>query len=103
MSTRKSARSAHAVARSRSLRDRQRQARNIIRRTGQFAVCALLALALAGCGGHAFLDNNPASPDPAAGGWYGVTHVNVDGKMVPCVTWKNSYAGGISCDFAGSK
>lgn len=36
MSTWKSAKSAHAVARSRSLCDRQRQARNIIRRAGQF-------------------------------------------------------------------
>jgi hypothetical protein len=85
------------------MRDRKRQARNILRRAGQFGVIGLLALALTACGGHAFLDNSPTQPDPAAGGWYGVAHVNVDGKMVPCVTWKNGYAGGISCDFAGSK
>lgn len=37
MSTRKSARSAYAVARSRSWQDRVRQARNTIRQAGQFA------------------------------------------------------------------
>ena len=99
MSTRKSARTAHAVARTRILQGHVRRARNIIRRAGQIAVLGLLTLCLSGC----MLDNNPTSPDPSAGGWFGTTHVNVDGKMVPCVTWKMGYAGGISCDFAGSK
>lgn len=111
MSTRKSARTAHAVAHCRRSQHHLRQTRNRIRKAGQSARrAALWALAgvvlmasLSACGGHAFLDNNPGTPDPAAGGWYGVADVNVHGKMVPCVTWKNGYAGGISCDFAGAK
>jgi hypothetical protein len=103
MSTRKSAKSAHAVARSRSLHDRLRQARNIIRRTGQFGVLVFLILALGACGAGIVPTNDPAQPDSQPGGWYKVIDVNVHGKMVPCVTWKQANAGGISCDFAGSK
>lgn len=63
------------------------------------AVC----LGLAGCDNKSFLDNDPAQPDNKAGGWYGATHVNFDGRQIPCITWKNGYAGGVSCDWSVSK
>lgn len=111
MSTRKSARTAHAVAHCRRSQHHLRRARNRIRKAGQSARrAALWALAgvvlmvsLSACGGHAFLDNNPGTPDPAAGGWFGTAHVVIDDKTYPCVTWKNGYAGGIWCDSARAK
>ena len=56
---------------------------------------AILSFVLVGgCG------NDPAHPATDGGtGYYGVSDVNVNGKMVTCVRWKAGYAGGLSCDF----
>jgi len=61
-------------------------------RVGALAVVAVFALAACG--------NDPAKPDTSPGGYFNVTTVNVNGRQIPCVTWKNGYAGGLSCDWS---
>lgn len=58
------------------------------------ALIALLVVSLTAC-----FDNSPGNPDPHPGGYFGVSDVTVHGRGVPCVTWKNGYAGGVSCDW----
>lgn len=67
------------------------------------AALALVAavLLLGGC--SPIPHNDPAKPDPNPGGWFGVVTVNVNGRQVPCVTWKNGNAGGISCDWSAAR
>ena len=55
-------------------------------------VCVLFLLTACG--------NDPNAPDQKPGGHFGVTTVHVGDRDVPCVTWKQGYAGGLSCDWA---
>jgi hypothetical protein len=50
------------------------------------------SLVLSACG------NDPAEPGGPSG-VFRVAQVNVDGRLVNCVTWKHGYAGGLSCDW----
>jgi len=62
-------------------------------------VLGALCIGLAGCGDGSLLSNDPNSPEQGSRGSFGVTDVNVHGRMVTCVTWKLAYAGGLSCDW----
>lgn len=62
------------------------------------ALTVAAVLAVTGCG-DSDPANGPANPDPSPGGYFRTVTVNVDGRQVPCVTWKQGYAGGISCDW----
>lgn len=75
----------------------------MIRQIASAIAVGALCVGLAGCDGNVLPHNDPSDPDRNPGGWVGVTDVNVHGRTVPCVTWKNGYAGGISCDFASAK
>lgn len=64
--------------------------------TRRAAILLVLAATISGivaCG------NDPAAPSSRPTGTYRVTNVTVDGHSVPCVTWKDGYAGGLSCDW----
>lgn len=62
------------------------------------AVVALALLILTGCGG-----NDPANPSTESSGTYRIVDVNAKGRSVTCISWKNGYAGGLSCDWAGAR
>lgn len=64
------------------------------------ALTALVAVAalLSGCGAS----NDPTVP-AGPGGFFRVANVTVDGKSIPCVTWKDGYAGGLSCDWTATR
>jgi hypothetical protein len=62
-------------------------------KTGMAAAAAVALLALTACG------NDPKEPNGKPSGTFGVVTVNVDGRDVRCVTWKNGYAGGLDCDW----
>lgn len=57
---------------------------------------ALLATTLAGC------SNDPSKPSGDATGTFRVVTVNVDGRDIRCVTWKDGHGGGISCNWQGT-
>lgn len=64
------------------------------------AIAASAALALgtlAGCG------NDPDKPSGKPSGKFGVVTVNVDGRDVRCVTWKDGYGGGLDCDWEAGR
>ena len=55
----------------------------------------LCLISLTGCAG-----SGSTAPDPKVStGSFKTTIVNVDGRDIPCITWKQGYAGGISCDW----
>lgn len=55
----------------------------------------LAVLALTAC------SNDPSAPNTEPEGRFTVVTVDVNGRDVPCVTWKNGYAGGLDCDWSG--
>lgn len=57
---------------------------------------AALTLSLSSC----TFDNSPAEPDTSSFGYYHTVDVNMHGRVIPCVTWKEGYAGGLSCDWS---
>ena len=83
---------AHAVAHSRV------RAASTSRSTQLARIGALVALAasLTACN----FDNNPAAPSTNPVGMFRVVDVQAHGRMVPCITWKERNAGGISCDWS---
>lgn len=44
--------------------------------------------------------NDPAAPSNQPTGTYRVTNVTANGHSIPCITWKDGYAGGLSCDWS---
>lgn len=67
-------------------------------RIATLAVALTLTLpTLAACG------NDPKEPNGKPSGTFGVVTVNVDGRDVRCVTWKNGYAGGLDCDWEAGR
>lgn len=59
---------------------------------------AAAVLMLAGCAEQ----NDPADPSGPAGK-FRTTTVTVDGREVPCITWKHYNAGGLSCDWSAQR
>ena len=55
----------------------------------------LCLISLTGCSGS----ESPAKDPKVSTGSFKTTIVNVDGRDIPCITWKLGYAGGISCDW----
>lgn len=53
----------------------------------------LCLISLTGCSEY------PAKDPKVSTGSFKTTIVNVDGRDIPCITWKQGYAGGISCDW----
>lgn len=64
------------------------------------ALVVATVLAATGCSSGLGPSNDPAQPDPNPAGYFRTVTVKVDGRDVPCVTWKQSNAGGISCDWS---
>lgn len=48
--------------------------------------------------GNACPASKPCTGDTT--GSYSVTHVQVDGRTVPCIVWEGTSKGGISCDWS---
>ena len=53
----------------------------------------LCLISLTGCSG------SPAKDPKVSTGSFKTTIVNVDGRDIPCITWKQGNAGGLSCDW----
>lgn len=64
-----------------------------LRRALAIPVLAVIAVITVACG------NDPAAPSSQPTGTYRVTNVTVNGHSIPCITWKDGYAGGLSCDW----
>jgi hypothetical protein len=62
--------------------------------TRQVLVAVATLFTLAACG------NTPSNPEGPRGA-FRTAVVDVDGRKIPCITWKDGYAGGISCDWTG--
>jgi hypothetical protein len=58
---------------------------------------AALLVSLTGC------NQKPADDPGGPEGSFRVATVDVDGRQVVCITWADSYKGGISCDWEGAR
>lgn len=56
-------------------------------------LAAAAVLALTACG------NDPQAPDGPRG-TFRTAEVKVGDRTVPCITWKDGYGGGVSCDWS---
>ncbi len=66
----------------------------------RLALTAAALLALTGCSTDDGTTSTPSQPGTEDGAsTYTVMHVNVDGRDIPCITWKRYNAGGLSCDW----
>jgi hypothetical protein len=68
-------------------------------RFAAIAASAAAVLVLAGCSGTSSNQSNPAED----AGYFRVADVNVHGRNIPCVTWKYSNVGGLSCDWSQAR
>lgn len=66
-------------------------------------LAALIAAATVTCATVVACGNNPKKPSSKPEGTFTVVTVNVDGRDVRCVTWKNGHGGGLECDWGAGR